>query len=421
LRHLPQEFKPAVVRDDDALVTTELSATPVRRLLRGRFGWFFAGRTIDMFGNSMTTVALSLAVLQASGRATDLGVVLAANIVPMLALLLVGGVLADRTSRRLLLIAANTVSAAAVGGIAVLLVTGHYRLPVIAALALVSGAAGAFASPALRGIVPELVADDDLQRANALVAGSGHAVRIIAPTAAALLTATVGGGWALAVDAVTNLLAAMFFLRLPAGSRTPDAAPALGRDLRAGWRIFRSLRWVVLTSASFAVINAVNVGPWNVLGPMLVSQQNGPLGWGAVLSIRAAGLLLMSLVAVRLVLRRPLRTGRLFGTLPALPLLALGGSGEPWIVAAAAFVGGLGFTVSAITWDTALQTRVPREALSRVSSFDDLLSFLAIPLSQLAVGPLAAALGAGRVAVLCGVTYLVAALAPLLSRQIRRG
>jgi hypothetical protein len=404
-----------------AAVTTDLSTTPVRRLLHGRFGWFFAGRTVDMFGSSMTTVALSLAVLQASGRATDLGVVLAASMVPMLALLLVGGVLADRMSRRLLLIAANTVSAAAVGGVAVLLLAGRYHLPVVAMLSLVAGAAGAFASPALRGIVPELVADTDLQRANALLAGSGHVVRIIAPTVAGLLTATAGGGWALVVDAGSYLVAALFFLRLPAGSRMPAAVPAMGRELLAGWRIFRSLRWVVLTSVSFAVINAVNVGPWNVLGPMLVSQRGGPLGWGAVLSVRAAGLLLMSIVAVRLVFRRPLRTGRLFGVLPALPLLALGFSGEPWIVAAAAFVGGLGFTISAITWDTALQTQVPREALSRVSAFDDLLSFIAIPLSQLAAGPLAAALGAGPVALLCGVVYLVAALLPLLSRDTRQG
>jgi hypothetical protein len=73
------------------------------------------------------------------------------------------------------------------------------------------------------------------------------------------------------------------------------------------------------------------------------------------------------------------------------------------------------------TWDTALQRGVPREALSRVSAFDDLFSFLTIPLSQLATGPLAAALGAGTVALLCGVVYVIAALLPLLSRATRQG
>jgi MFS family permease len=400
-------------------VTTTTSAIPVRVLLRGRFGWFFAGRTVDLFGSSMTTVALSLAVLQTSGRATDLGVVLAANMLPMLVLLLAGGVLADRVSRRLLLIAANLVSGAAIAAVAAVLLTGRYHLGVVAALSLLTGSVSAFAAPALRGIVPELVADADLQRANALLAGSGHAVRIVAPTIAALLTATAGGGWALAVDAAGYLIAAVLFLRLPATGRAPRAGRMLPDGLAAGWRVFRSLRWVVLMSLSFAVLNAVNVGPWNILGPLLVTGTDGALGWGAVLSVRAAGLLLMSVLAVRLTLRHPLRTGRLLGALPALPLLALGLSGEAWIVAVAAFAGGLGLTVAAITWDTALQSRVPREALSRVAAFDDLFSYAAIPLSQLAAGPLAAAIGAHRLALLCGLAYAVAALMPLASREIR--
>lgn len=402
-------------------VTSQLSAEPVRRLVNGRFGWFLAARGIDIFGTSMTTVALSLAVLQASGRAADLGVVLATSMVPTLALLLAGGVLADRTSRRGLLIVANTVSAAAIGAIAVVLLTGRYHLGTIAVLSLAGGAAGAFASPALRGIVPELVADADLQRANALLAGTRNAVRIVAPAAAGLLTATAGGGWALAVDAASYLLAAALFLRLPPGSRTAASAPGLAAEFLDGWRVFRSMRWVMLTSFSYALVNAFNVGPWNVLGPMIVTAHGGALGWGAVLSVRAAGLLVMSLVAVRLVFRRPLRTGMLFAALSAIPLLALGLSGSPWIVAAAAVAGGLGFTVAGITWDTALQTRVPREALSRVSSFDDLFSFLAIPLSQLAVGPLATAAGADRVALWCAVGYVGATLLPFISPVIRRG
>ena len=406
---------------------TDLPPTPVSRLLTGRFGWFFAGRTVDLFGSSMTTVALSLAVLQASGNTSDLGLVLAANLVPMLVLLLVGGVLADRMSRRVLLIASNLVSGAAMSVVAAVLLTGHYHLGTIAALSLVTGAAGGFASPALRGIVPELVAAHDLQRANALLASSRNAVRIIAPTVAGLLTATVGGGWALAADALSYLLAAALLGRLPTGSAARGtgsaargASQTMWRDLVHGWGVFRSLHWVVLTSVCFAFLNAVNVGPWNVLGPAIVSDHDGPLGWGAVLSVRAAGLLLTSALAVRIVLRHPLRTGRLLGALAALPLFALGLSGRAWVVAAAAFAGGIGFTVSGITWETALQANVPGDALSRVSAYDDLFSFIAIPLSQLAAGPLAASIGAPRLAVMCGLGYVVAALLPLLSREVRR-
>lgn len=387
--------------------------------MRGRFGWFFLGRTVDLAGSSMTTVALALAVLQASGRVADLGIVLAANMIPTLVLLLVGGAVADRVRRRTVLIVTNVATAAAMAAMAVVLITNQYDLVVVAGLALVSGAVSAFSRPALGGIVPELVERQDLQRANALLASSQHAVRILGPVIAGVLVATTGGGWALAADAASYLLAAAAFTRIPGRSRPPAANRPLWRDLAEGWSVFRSMRWAVIMTISFALLNAVNVGPWNVLGPQVVSGNDGAVGWGTVQTVRAIGLLLMSAVAVKIVLRRPLRDGRIWGTLAGLPLLAVGLSGDVWIVAVAAFVGGLGFTVAAITWESTLQAAVPTESLSRVAAYDDLLSYLAIPLSQLVVGPLAATYGAKEVSIGCGIAFIVICLSPLLSREVR--
>jgi len=418
---LAQEFtRPATVFDI-ARVTDTASAppTPVKRLLTGRFGWFFLGRTVDLAGSSMTTVALALAVLQASGRAVDLGVVLAANMIPTLALLLVGGTVADRVSRRTVLIVTNSSTAAVMAVMAGILIADRYDLVVIAGLALVSGAVNAFSQPALRGIVPELVERQDLQRANALLSSSQNTVRILGPMVASVLVVTVGGGWALAADAASFLLAAAAFTRIPGTSRPPAARQPLWRDLADGWSVFRSMRWVVIMTISFALVNAFNVGPWNVLGPQVVAGNDGAVGWGTVQTMRAIGLLLMSIVAVRIILRRPLRAGRIWGTLAALPLLAVGLSGDAWVVATAAFVGGLGLTIAGITWETTLQAAVPEESLSRVAAYDELFSYLAIPLSQLAVGPLAAAYGAKEVSVVCGIAYIVVCLAPLLNREVR--
>lgn len=422
LRHSPQEFhRPlrvlSIAHVTDTTSTTE--PTPIRRLLTGRFGWFFAGRTVDLAGTSMTTVALALAVLQASGRAGDLGIVLAANMIPTLALLLVGGAVADRMSRRVLLITANLASAATMGAMAAILLSDRYNLAVLTGLSLINGAVSAFTSPVLRGIVPELVEQLDLQRANALLASTRNTVRIVAPTIASILVATAGGGWALTVDALSYVLAALAYTRIPGRSRPPGTNQTLWRDVIEGWSTFRSMRWVVLMTISFALVNAFNVGPWNVLGPLVVSQHSGALSWGAVQSVRAIGLLVMSVLAVKMVLRHPLRDGRICGTLAGLPLLAIGLSGQAWVVGVAAFIGGLGFTVAAITWETALQASVPAASLSRVAAYDDLLSYLAIPLSQIAVGPLAQAYGASQVSIVCGVAYIAACLFPLASRELR--
>lgn len=400
-------------------LSTAAPPTPVRQLLKGRFGWFFAGRTVDLAGSSMTTTALSLAVLQASGRAGDLGVVLAANLVPTLVLLLVGGAVADRMSRRTVLISANLCSGALMAALATVLITHRYSLVAVALLSFGTGVVGAFTSPALRGIVPELVDGEGLQRANALLASSRNSVRLLGPVLASVLVSTAGGGWALAVDALSFWLAALAFTRVPGATRPPAVRQPLWRDLLDGWSVFRSLRWVVVMTVGFALGNAFNVGPLNVLGPQVVSGRDGAVGWGVVQAARAAGLLAMSLVAVRLVLRRPLRAGRLWGALAGLPLLALGLSGSAWVVAPVAFVGGLGFSLAAITWESTLQMSVPSESLSRVTAYDDLLSFLAIPLSQLAVGPLAQVYGARAVCTACGIGYVVASLFPLLNRHVR--
>jgi MFS family permease len=367
----------------------------------------------------MTATALSLAVLQASGRAGDLGIVLAANLVPTLVLLLVGGAVADRMSRRTLLISANLASGALMATLAALLLSHRYSLAYVALLSFGTGVVGAFTSPALRGIVPELVERDGLQRANALLATSQNSARILGPVLASILVSTVGGGWALAVDALSFWLAALAFTRIPGATRPTAVEQSLWRDLLDGWSVFRSLRWVVVMTVGFALGNAFNVGPLNVLGPQVVTGRDGAVGWGLIQAARAAGLLAMSLVAVKMVLRRPLRDGRIWGALAALPLLALGLSGRAWVVAPAAFIGGLGFSLAAITWESTLQKSVPPESLSRVTAYDDLLSYLSIPVSQLTVGPLASVYGARGICTMCGIGYVAACLFPLLNRYVR--
>ncbi|MFI6078181.1 MFS transporter [Actinoplanes sp. NPDC051343] len=380
------------------------------------FRLFFAGRLISLLGSAMTPVALAFAVLGASHRPTDLGVVLACQIVPQLAFLLVGGVAADRFPRRAVLLGSQLGAGATQAAVASVIITGHYHLALVGALAAGNGVAEAFASPALRGILPELVPPARVQRANAMLAAARNASRIAGPTVSGLLVVTVGAGWSIAIDAASFFLAAAFLARLRLGAVVPRRQ---GRALREGWAVFRSLPWLAAGAVSFGMLNLVNVGPWNILGPALTQARSGEAAWGVVLSVRAAGLLLMSVLLVRLTFRHPLRAGSLFGVVAALPLLALGVGAPLPVLLVAVFVGALGFTLTDITWETTLQTHVPSEALSRVASIDDLISYAAIPLGQLLTGPFAAVIGAKRVALIAGIGYAVFKLAPLSLRAVR--
>ncbi|QWF79518.1 hypothetical protein HUW46_02926 [Amycolatopsis sp. CA-230715] len=370
----------------------------------------------------MAPVALAFAVLDSSGPG-DLGLVLAARMVPLLAFLLLGGATADRFSRRTVLAAANLGSGLAQAGVAALVLTGRYSTVAVAVLELFGGASAAFTTPALRGIVPQLVGGSGLRRANSLLASARNGTKILGPSLSGVLVVAAGSGPAIAFDALTYLVAAACFARLPAGAVRTAKTTVLA-DLREGWTEFRRLPWVWLGTAAFFVVNLVQTGTWQVLGPALTRQLSGETTWGYVLSARGAGLLVMSALLYRLAVRHLLRLGWALCSLGALPFLALGaGAGAPWLIAAA-FVAGLGISAVGVAWETSLAEHVPTHALSRVSSYGDLLSYLAIPIGQLGVGPLAGAFGGFAVVAAAGILYAAVALVPLASpatRHLRHG
>jgi MFS family permease len=362
----------------------------------------------------MAPVALAFAVLGASGDPAQLGIVLTARMVPMLCFVLVGGAVADRIPRRTVLVAAHTGGAVAQGAVAVLLITHNYSLVLVSVLSAANGILDAFTSPALRGMVPDLVAKDQLRQANAFLSSIRNATKIVGPALAGVLVATMGSGPTILVDAVSYLLAAVLLGRVRVGTPIPRKAPVLS-DVRRGWREFRSIRWVWAVTLSSALMNFAQTGVWQVLGPPLTGEKL----WGFTLSARGIGLLVMSAFMYRVIFRHLLRTGQLLSALGALPLVALGLGAEPVWVLVAAFAAGVGFSISGISWDTSLQEHVDRGVLSRLASIDDLLSFVAIPAGTLAAGPLADRFGARHVTLAAAIVYGAAAWSSLLFKDVR--
>lgn len=388
---------------------------------RTGFRWLFAGQLVSLAGGSMTPVALSFAVLDASGRSGDLALVLAAQSLTLLAFLLLGGAVADRVPRGRVLVVSNLGACATQGAVAGLLLSHQYHLGLIVALETANGACAAFTTPALRGILPQLVDRGSLHRANSILSTSRSATKVLGPTLAGVVVAGFGGGWAIAFDALSFAVAAFCMARLNATTQLNDAPvrTTMVSNLREGWDQFRDRTWVVVVVATFAGSNFILAGVWLVLGPSIAQQSIGSTGWGIVLSTRAIGLLVMGLIMYRLTPTHPLRWGQIGAALFALPLLALGLTlPTPWL-ATAAVVAGAGSAVTAITWDTALQQHVPQHALSRVASYDTLGSFATVPLGQLAVVPIAAALGSRFVAIAGAILWAALTLGALSARSVR--
>ncbi len=353
------------------------------------FRWFFTSSAINMVGSTMAPVALAFAVLDVTDSPSALGIVLAANTVPMVLFLLFGGVIADRLPRVLLLRAGSVVLALTQGAAAALVITGRAELWMLVVLEAVNGIALALTWPAFAALTPQLVPREQLQQANVLQSIVKGALRVLGPTAAAWLVVGAGAGWALAIDALTWLLAGLVLVkvRIPARERS-GVEPSTWHELREGWALFAGTAWLWIVVLGFAVMNAIHAGAWMTLGPPIAKETIGERGWGYVLSAESLGLLLMTGIMLRRRLERPLLVGMLAIATVGLPLLLLGASPELLPLLVAAFIAGAGIELFNLGWTLAMQEHIEERMLSRAFSYDALGSLVAVPLGQLVYGPL---------------------------------
>ena len=360
-------------------------------VLRNRdFRLLFGGQVVSVFGDRMVSVALSFAVLGIGGSASDVGFVLAAYVVALVGGVLVGGVVADRTSPRRVMVASDLLRLASQATVATLLITGAAHIWMLAVLAGVAGVGSGFFNPASTGLLPAIVPAAELQPANALRYSAMSVGQILGPLAAGLLVAAAGAGWTFAADAATFAVSAACLMRLRPPARAPAKASTFLTDLREGWAAFASRRWIWTVVSYFAISNIV-WGAWLVLGPVIAFHRlGGAAAWGTVLAGAGVGTLIGSLLATQVKPRRPLVFVALADGLIALPLASLAAAASVPLLFAAALLSGAGMTLGLTVWESTLQHHVPGESLSRVSSYDWFGSLVFAPVGLAIWAPIAA-------------------------------
>ncbi len=364
------------------------------RVLRRRdFRLLFTAQSVSVLGDRMVAVALAFAVLQIGGSASAVGLVLAARLFPSAGCALIGGAVADRISRRSVMVAADLVRVASQGTMAALLLGGVAQVWTLALLAGVGGAASGFFGPASLGLIPEVVPPEELQPANALRSSGSSAGEILGPLFAGLLVAGAGAGWAIAADAVTFAVSAVCLLMLRLPRRVEGPSGSFLADLREGWTVFSSRTWVWACVAYFAVAN-VFWGAWSALGPVVADRDlGGAAAWGTILAAVGAGALLGSLLATQVRPARPLVFVGLCEALFGLPLAFLAATSVLALLIFAALISGVGLMLGMSVWESTLQRQVPTESLSRVSSYDWFGSFIFYPVGLAIWGPVSTAIG----------------------------
>jgi MFS family permease len=388
-------------------------------LRHNNFRWFFFGETINTAGSSMSRLALAFAVLLIDNSPTALGLVVAAWTVPMVGFMLVGGALADRLPRALVLRGCNLVEGVAQLISAALILTGAAQIWHLVVLQFIGGTAVAVSYPAFHGMVPILLAEADRKAAYLLLGQAQSALQVIGPTVAGIIVAVSSPGWALLVDAATYFVAAIFLtlLRLPANAR-PDAGDSVLADFRAGWSFARWLGWVLPVASLSLVFNAVHSGTILVLGPVIAKATVGAEGWGLARSAEAFGLFAFAFVLSRVTIRRPLLACQYGFLAIAAPMLALAFATNVLPLSVAFLVSGCGRCLINLAWNLTVQEKVPEAMLSRIMAIDGFFSFVAMPIGQLAAGPASAWVGPQDVqigaVVIVVVTFLIGATRPAI-------
>ncbi|MFJ8492478.1 MFS transporter [Streptomyces sp. NPDC094038] len=373
-------------------------------------------RLLAPAATAVSTVAVSFAVLGLTGSVADLSHVLAAQILPALMLMPVSGVLADRFGAQYVIAAACLLTACCEGTLACLLLTGRPGIGQIMLLEAGTGSALAMFLPASTALLPRLVPDGELQRANAISRLVTNGATVGGGAFAGVAVASFGPGWALAADAAAMLAAAVPNLLIRTAPNAFCPAPGLLGEAREGWREFRSHTWLWVIVLQYSLVFMACAWGYSVLGPVVARDSlGGSAAWGEILVAESLGLVVGACAATRFTTRRPLRFVTLCGAAVAAPTLALALLLPLWLICAFSFGTGVLVELMMVQWNVVMARTIPADRLARVGSYDMLGSVAATPLGALLAGPLAATIGirpAQFAAVLLAVAVTLLALAP---------
>ena len=378
-----------------------------------------ASGTISSLGSGMAQVALAFAVLRI-GSASDLGYVFLAREIPIVAFLLIGGVWADRVSRKWLLVIGDATTGTAQAVTALLFLTHHAQIWNVAALQVIFGVASAFTRPASTGLIPQAVSAGHLQEANALSDLGRSTMRIAGPAIGAAIVVAANPGWALAADAASFIVSGLLRAQMRIARTARPERSRLLADLRDGWGEFTSRTWVWVMVASFGFFQLTLFPAMLILGPVIAKEHLGGAGaWGAILAFQAAGSVAGGLIALRLRPERPLLVASLL-MIPTAGFLAILGLAAPVaVLCLAGFIAAAGLTSGDILWMTTFQRRIPEHLISRLSSFDWFGSVALNPLGYALVGPLAGVIGVAETLCLAAAFNALVSIAVALTPSIR--
>lgn len=398
-----------------------------------RWRWLAGSTVVSLFGDTMYVVAITVVLLEGDNGAAWLSAGLLARLLPYVILGPIGGVVADRFDRRLVMVVLSAGRMVLFVALAVLVATDGPTWTLIVLLAI-SAAAGAFFFPARGAAIPQLVPENDLAAANAAENGLSQLSWFFGPALGALLLAVVSPAFVLAIEAVTFAVeAAMLWqigaLPVPKGAADEDAPG--GSLFAQTWEDIREGAGVVFTDRGLRALTLLNGAACIAFGAeqvlyVLVADQKlglGPEGYGYILTAMGVGGMIAAPLSAQAgssphAARWLLGSGVLLG----VPMIVVALLPVPAVVFGISVIEGAAAVVFDVVALTLLQRGTPEAAMGRVFSLSDAVSTLGQTIGSVGAPALVAVVGLGLSLQLSGALMLVfvAALTPALLYLVAR-
>jgi MFS family permease len=401
------------------MARTTVVGAPLRR---PAFERLWLGLSISYLGDQFTLIALLWFVLQLTGSGAAVGLVILCFDLPGVITGSIFGRLLDRHQPRLVMGCDNLARAAIIAAIPTLYALGSLQLWHVFALALLAGALSPATTTGVRVLVPHLVDDNELERANALTATSLQFSYLVGPVLAGFTVASLGGPWALFIDSFSFLLMGLLALTLPTITREPHGAQQAAANRGLGFGALFSLRYVpALTLLSLVFF--FSYGPLEAALPLYSSEvlQANAGGYGLLWTGFGVGAFAGALTLTRL--------ARHWRPSIALPMIAVlwGALLLPLFFIRELPLAMLFLAVAGASWapytpmeTTLLQRLVPAEIRGQVFGARHSLVVAAAPLGAALGGVLLQYLSAPLVIAISGLACILAGLGGLLSPSLRR-
>lgn len=389
------------------------------------FRLLVSGQIVSQLGDALNELALMWLVLELTGSALKMGLVMIAFMVPMILFSLPAGAMVDRWDRRRVMIASDLVRVAIVGSIPFMAALGLLRFESLLVVSFLMAAVSVFFGPAKTAYLQLIIPRDLLLPANGLSQMGWQAAYLVGPALGGMAVAWMGAANVIILDAVSFLVSAALItaIRIPGRAPNSEAGHERGRmwsDITQGLRfLFQQKAFFYMMI--FAWVVNFTAAPMSVLTPLFVKDilRQGPSAFGFLNAAMSAGMLLGGLGVGGL--RAWKRTTLIFGGIVGMGagFAAFAAAGVLWQAMAAFVVIGVMNAITNVTFGTLMQEIVPNEKMGRVNSAVNAGFMAASPLSLAMSGFLADNVPLRLLYLGMAVIFLASGFAGLRIREFR--